>query len=391
MSFTIQQIKEHLTGLGHSGTLGKVRNIEAMLERSAAAFLLKCHPVESMRRAPLAAYVHDDLNNYALASDFGSLIDLAPEADRTLWDRAFRDGAGRFDREKATRNRTLSIEGSEGQKIARINWKARKAKVLNACNSLTGNGTFSAVAGATGLATDEITKFSGSGSIRFSVAATGDGVKNTTMTAVDLTDEDEVGTLIFAVFLGSDYARLTSITPVWGNDITTKYWTGAPVTAQADGTAFKQGWNVLKAEWSAATQTGTVAPATINSLKVTLAVTAAMANVRLDNVMFSVGRAFDCQYYSKFLYKDASSGVWKSRPTSDDDYVMVDNDTLPLFLMECLEDMAHQMEGTDSAFDINFARAKMKELYPAYTGLYPSQAMKKRGQTGSRTPGRGRW
>ncbi len=320
--------------------------------------------------------------HYALASDFGSLIDLSPEGDRGLWDRAFRDGAGRFDREKAVRNRTLSIEGSEGTKVARINWKARAAKVLNACNSLTGNGTFSAVAGATGLATDSITKFSGSGSIRFSVAATGDGVKNTTMTQVDLTDEDEVGTVIFAVFLGSDYANLTSITPVWGNDITTKYWTGVAITAQADGTAFKQGWNLLKAEWSAATETGTVDPTTIDSLKITLAVTAAMANVRLDNVMFSVGRAFDMQYYSKFLFRNAA-GLWISRTTTDEDLVMVDNDTLPLFLMECLKDMAHQMEGTDGAFDINFALAELKDLFPAYKGLYPSQVMKKRGRTGS--------
>ncbi len=378
--------------MGHSGTLGKIRNIEAMLERSASRFLLKVHPLESIRTAPLASVVHDDLNNYALASDFGALIDLIPEADRQSWDVAYRDRAGRFDVEKARRNKTLSIEGSEGTKIIRINWKSRASKVLNTCDSLTANGTWAAVAGATNVALDEITKFSGSGAIKFDVAATGDGISNTTMTAVDLADENGVGDVLFAVYLESDYARLTSITPRWGNDLTTNYWTGVAQTTQADGTAFKMGWNVIKASWKAATQTGTVAPATIDSFRVTLTVTAAMTNVRLDNILFSIGRAFDSKYYSKFLFKNADTGAWISQPRSgnDDDLVVIDNDTLPIFLMECLIDMAHQMEGTDSAFDIGHAEKQLAVLYPAYKGLNPSMVKKVRGRTGG-LPGRGRW
>lgn len=390
--FTINQIKEHLIGLGHSGTLKKIRNIEAMLERSASKFLLRVHPVESMRTAPLSSVVHDDLTQYALPTDFGSLIDLIPEADRQSWDVAFRDRAGTFDQERARKNRTLSIEGSGGTKIARINWKSRAGKVLNRCDSLTANGTWAIVATASNLALDEVTKFSGSASIKFDVAATGDGVSNTTMTAVDLTDENGVSDLIFPLYLESDYAYLTSVTPTWGNDLTTKYWTGVAQTAQADGTAFQQGWNLIKASWKNATQTGTVAPATIDSFKVTLTVTAAMTNVRLDNVLFSIGRAFDAKYYSKFLFKSATSGAWMSKPVSgtDDDYVVIDNDTLPQFLFECLKDMAHQMEGTDSTFDINYAENELKTLYPAYKGLYPSAVKKVRGRIGS-LPGRGRW
>lgn len=363
-----------------------------MFERSASRFLLKVHPLESIRSAPLSAVVHDDLNNYALPSDFASIIDLIPESNRQAWDVAFRDRAGKFDVEKARKNRTISIEGSEGTKIARINWKSRAAKILNTCNSLTASGTWSAVAGATSVVLDTITKYSGSGSIRFNVASTGDGVKNTTMTVVDLTNENGVSDVIFAIYLGSDYANLTSITPVWGNDLTTKYWTGVPQTAQADGTAFKFGWNLIKASWSGATQTGTVAPATIDSFQVTLTVTGAMSNVRLDNIMFSIGRNFDCKYYSKYLFKNNTTGAWISQPRSnnDDDIVVVDNDTLPIFLFECLVDMAHQMEGGDSAFDINHAEAQLKVLYPAYRGLNPSMVKKVRGRVGG-LPARGRW
>lgn len=390
--FTVQQIKEHLTGMGHSGTLGKVRNVEAMLERSAAKFLLKCHPLESMRSAPLSSYVHDDLNNYALAYDFGSLVDLWPDGDRREWDRAFRDRAGRFDREKAVKNRTLSIEGSEGSKIARINWKARAAKVLNAADSVSANGTWAAVGTASNVSADQSTRFSGAASIRFDAAATGDGVKLTGAAAVDLSDEEGEGDVIFPLFLESDYASVVSVTPRWGTDLASAYWEGAAQTLQADGTAFRPGWNLIKASWKSASKTGSPDPSATTAFQATLALSGAVTNARIDNVMFSLGRAFVHKYYSKFLFKNADTGAWVSRPRTgnDDDLVVLDNDTLPLFLFEVLKDMAHQMEGTDSAFDINYARQELQELFPAYKGMYPSQASKARGRLGS-APARGRW
>lgn len=362
--------------MGHGSTLKKVRNIAAMHERVASRYLLKVHPLDVMRAAALTGLIYDDVFNYSLPYDFGSFIDLYPDDNRTAWDKAFRNPAGQFDLEKAFKTKTISIEGNEGEKIARINWKSRQGKVVNTMDSLTANGAWSIVGGATGLAIDSIFKKSGNGSIRFNVNATGDGIQNTTMTAVDLTIENLIASEFVWLYLGADFANLTSITPVWGNDLTTKYWTGVPQTTQADGTPFRQGWNEVKTDWQTAIQTGVVAPASIDSLKFTFTVTAPLSQVRMDNVMFTIGRNFDMKYYSKFLFKSATSGLWISQPTSTNDIVMVDNDTLPLYLYECLKDMAQQMEGTDSAFDINYATAQLQELYPAYKGLYPSQVKK---------------
>ena len=389
MSFTVTQIKEHLTGMGHGGTLNKVRNIEAMLERSASRFLSYLHPLDVMRTTALSNTVHDDVYNYALASDFGSLIDLIPQDNRQSWDNAFRNKAGQFDLEKAIRNRTVSIEGSDGSKIIRINWRTRKGKTLHTMDSVTANGTWSAFGSATGIQANSIFKKSGGASIEFDVVATGDGIQNTTMSAVDLTDEDEVADIFVWVYFGT-VANLTSISLRWGNDLTTNYWTSVAQTTQADGTAFKAGWNLVKFPWSTATESGTVAPATIDSARLTIAATGAIANVRVDNIIFSIGRNFDLKYYSKFLFKN-SAGTWISRTTSDSDVVMVDNDTLPHFLFECLKDMAQQMEGTDSAFDIGYAEKELEKLYPAYKGVYPSLIKKATSQYGNRNPGRGRW
>lgn len=391
MPFTVGQIKTHLTGMGHSGTLNKVRNQAELFERSISRFLLKCHPLETIRVRALTDTIHDDLNDYTLPVDFLALIDLIPQANRSSWDRAVRDNAGMFDLQKAIRNRVVSIEGSEGSKIIRINWQSRSPKVLHSMESLTDNGTWAAVAGASGLVRDTIIYRKGGASIRFDVASTGDGISNSGMSAIDLTDEDEVADVLFDLYIKNDTDRgnLTSIQTRWGNDLTTNYWTGVSQTLQADASALQVGWNEIRIPWSTATETGTVAPATVDSFRATFTLAAAINDLRVDNIRFSIGRNFDLKYYSKFLIRNVASTL-VSLTTSDSDTVLVDNDTLPLFLMELLIDMAHQMEGSDSTFDISFAEKQLSILYPAYKGINPSQVQKVAGRYGS-SPARGRW
>lgn len=373
--FTVSQIDEHLIGMGHSGTLGKVRNKEAMYERAASVFALKVKTLEQIRKAALASTIHDDVFDYALPNDFQSLIDLAPQDNRQAWDKAYRNNAGDFDLHKATADRTISIEGREGAKMIRIDWRSRQGKILNAMNDVDDNGTWTAQGTTTGIEQDTITKITGGGSVRFDVAASGDGIKNTTMTVQDFTDEDEVADVFMWLYFPS-VANLTSVTGVWGNDVTTKYWTSVAQTLQADGSAIRAGWNLLKFPWATATETGTVAPASIDSFKLTFATTGAIANIRADNILFSIGRNFDIEYYSKFLFKSASTGSWISKPEDDDTYVLIDNDTLPVFLYELFQEMAHQIEGSDSVFDINFAVSRLKDLYPAYKGMNPNMSKK---------------
>ena len=388
MAFPVSNLKEHLIGMSHSGTLNRVRNFEALLERAVGTFLLKCHPLDNIRTAALSSTIHDDVYNYTLPSDFGFLIDLIPQDDRDSWDRAFRNDAVQFDLEKAIKNRTVSIEGSEGVKVIRINWRSRTPKTINTMNSLTLNGTWAVTAaGASGILRDTIFKKSGGASIQFDLTATGGGIQNTTMTAVDLTDEDEVSNVYYWIYFPT---VPTSTTIIWGNDLTTNYWTGVAQTAQADGSAFRIGWNLIRTPWSTATETGTVAPATVDSVRVTVANAAAINNIRVDNITVSIGRNFDIKYHSKYLITNAAGTTWLSRTTSDDDLLVLDNDSLPMFLHETLIEIAQQIEGADSTFDMNYALGRLKELYPAYKGINPSMVQKVRRNYGP-SIARGRW
>ena len=372
--------------MSHSGSLNKVRNFEALAERAADTLLSKIDPVETERTQALAQVVHDDIYNYSLPSDYKKIIDLFPQDNRGSLDDARRVFAGRFDLRKMISDKKISIEGSEGSKIIRINWRSRQGVVLNEMNSVTANGTWSAVGSATGVTANSIFKVSGSASIEFDLVASGDGIKNTTMTAVDLTDEDEVADVFAWVYFGS-VTNVTSISAIWGNDLTTNYWTSTAQTTQADGTALKVGWNLIKFPWSTATETGTVAPATVDSFQLTVACSAALNNIRVDNIIFSIGRNFDIKYYSKYIFKN-SAGTLLSRPASDDDTVILDGTSLQLYRLEALKAIAQQVEGEDSTFDMNYANREMHGdptsadpvarmgLYSRYRVEYPSQSKK---------------
>lgn len=375
---TVSQIEDHLTGMGHGATLNKVRNAYALYERSASRMMTRMKPIETMRTQALTSAIYDDIYNYALPTDFFDLIDLIPQDSRELWDKSFRNPAGQFDVQKASRNKTLSIEANNGVKLIRINWRTRQPKVLNEANGLTSNGTWGAVGSATGLATDTIFKVSGGASIVFTHVATGDGIQNTSMSQVDLTNENGVSSVFVQVYLST---LPSSITGVWGNDLTTKYVTST-VSAQADGSAFKVGWNTLRFDWASAIPTGTIVPTQVDSFKITFAGTT-LGKTRVDNIVVAIGRNFDMKYYSKYFFIDKDGSTWKSRPASGDDFVLVDNDSLPHFLYECLQEMAQQMEGSDGAFDIKYAETQLMDLYPSYRGRYPSQVKKQVAAYGS--------
>lgn len=402
MSLNTQDIKANLIGMLHGGTLKKVRNPELAMGRAANTMLSRIKPLETERTVGLNSLVYDDQFNYPLPSDFSEIIDLIPQDVRNSSDKATRINFATFDLQKMLKNKKVTIEGSEGQKIIRINWRSRQGKLANGMDSLTANGTWQTVGTASNLKADSIFKVSGNASIEVDINASGDGIKNTTMNAVDLTTENQIADEFCRVYF-TDVSKLTSITAVWGNDLTTKFWSGTAQTTQADGTAFRVGWNTIKTSWGTAVQTGIVAPSTINSLQFTVQCTGIIPKVRFDSVMFTIGRNFDLKYYSKYLFKSAA-GIWIQRPTAvdDSDICILDEDLMQIYLLECLIAMAHQMEGSDSTFDIQWAQQELNGqvarngrvvepgLYAQYIRKYPNQVKKQIGSYGG-VPFRNKW
>lgn len=380
--YTIAQIEDHLEGMGHGNTLNKIRNKYAAYERAANNLMSKCDVLTTMRTATLPQAVHGAVYNYTLPGDFGKLIDIYPQTNRQISDFAFRVPADTFDLQRLVRNKRISLESENGTKYLRIDWDVRGSKTVDTVNATT---NWSAINTTANIVTDSLYKISGSNSVRFDVVATGDGLQNTSITSLNLTKEDELASFFMWLYIPNT-SNITSVTANWGNDLTTNYWTSTAVTTQHDGQAFKQGWNLLRFDWSTATETGTVDPSAIDSFSFTIA-GSAQADYRFDSITVSLGNLFEAKYYSAYLFQNAS-GTYIQRPTIDTDVVTLDEYGLNLYLYECLIAMAQQMEGEDSAFDIQFAYSMLngnassadpferKGLYRKYKTDFPSQVKK---------------
>lgn len=383
MSYTIAEIKDHLIGMGHGNSLAKVRNEMALFERAGNNMRSKVDIITTIRTNSLAQAVHDDIYNYSVPSDYGKLIDLYPSGNRNSFDISRKIDLVAFDLLKSLQHKRVAIESNNGARFIRINWDKSTPKTLAAMNSVT---NWSAAGGASNLLLDILYAISGGKSLRFSVGASGGYIENTSLDALDLSEWDEQAEFYVRVYLPT-ITGVTSVQLLFGNDLTTNYWTTVAQTTQADGTAFKTGWNLIKFAWSGSTETGTVAPATIDSARVVINTSAAIDNIRVDNITVSLGHIFDIKYYSSYLFTNAS-GTWIRQPTVDADSVMVDELGLNIYLYECLLAMAQQMEGEDSGFDIEFALNALNGtrssadpgakagLYAQYRKEYPSQVKK---------------
>lgn len=367
----------------HGGSIQRITNIDELAYRAGMNVISKIDPAETRRITNLVNPVHRDIYDYALPTDFKKIADLRPQVNRTMRDNFFARFSKDFDLRKRMEDRTIQIKDTDANRTIRINFDISPSPiVINSMDSLTGNGTWGAVGTAANLSVNSLFFISGSNSIEFDLLASGDGLENTTMTAQDLSEHDEISELFVWVYV-NDASLLTSVTMLWGNDLTANFWTGVAATTQFDGTAFRNGWNLCKFSWDVATETGTVDPSLIDSIRVTVASTA-QNNVRIDHVTSSIGKIFEIEYYSKFLWRTAA-GVYKATPSEDDDILNLDEPSYNIYLNELGLLASQQNQGADAGADIAHFRTELYGggtqigLYETYSRDFPSEEVKKQG------------
>lgn len=381
MAFTRAQAESDLAGMLHGSDLSDIVNLDALHFRAGRTVLSRIDPAETRRIAPLANLIHDDVYNYTAPSDLkgNKIIDIRPQVSRTTADNPTQLRSQRFDLRKALRDKTVQVKHDDATKSIRISWDVSPAPVtLHAMNSFDGNGTWSAVASASDVGTDNQSYVSGSGSVKFTHNASGDGIQITDMSSVDITDHENVAEDFFWIDVQNG-SNLTSVTPIIGNDLSTNFLTGVAQTAQADGTSFQNGWNRIKFSLADATESGTVDFSEIDSIKVTLASSEALGVVRVDNFISTIGKNFDIEYYSKFIFR-TSGGTFKEDTNSTDDIINLDTDSYNIYLYELAILGAQQTQGQDMTQDINFFTEQLHDptigLYAYYKKQWPSEAMK---------------
>lgn len=386
---TVGAFKESVIGMSHGGSLNKVRNFEALLERAVNTMLSKLKPIDTERIISLPQAIHDNIYNYSIPSDYKALIDLSPQDNRNSSDRASREFIEPFDAQAWFQNKTISIEANNGLKFLRINWKSRSPVTIATMDSLTDDGSWGTVGDADSLSVDTLIHLSGQGSLKFGVFTSGDGLQNTTLSPLNLSswlnEEDR-----FMAFYFEDISKISSIIGIWGNDLTDNFFASVAQTAQFDGTVFQVGWNIIRFPGNTATETGTVDNTKYTAFKFSITLTESIDNgltIRAENITASLGRMFSMKYYSKYVIQN-TAGTWLARTTSDDDVIILDSDCINILILETLKNVAQQNEGEDSTFDISYANKELHGdlaapdisgrlgLYAKYRSEYPSQSKK---------------
>jgi hypothetical protein len=196
---------------------------------------------------------------------------------------------------------------------------------------------------------------------------------NSTMTAVDCSDEEDVGSMFMPVFF-SDASNITSVQLKWGSS-SVNHWK-TTVTGTSEGLAFQDGWNLLKFDWQGSTETGTPNSNVVNYVEVTITYDGtATPNCRIDNIVLRLGEIYNIKYYSKFLFRN-NSGIWINKPTADTDIVNLDEDSYNILLFILSYLVTQKIQGEDGVFDRNFFEVELEKAIKDYKRNSRSEAIK---------------
>jgi len=371
---TIADLKTRLESKVH-GSYSSVTDVNGLIAEAARNVLLMIDPMETKRVAQLSNAIYDQVYSYPLPADLkgDKILDIRPQGDRLNSDAVNQTYSKNFSTYKD--QDTFSIEMNSGVKTISLNKPQTSAIVLNQCDSITDNGTWSAGSSATDLVADSLNKISGNGSLKFNVSAAGSTayIENSTLSAQDLTTIKNDGALFVWVYIPNPTA-ITSVTLFWGSS-SANYWSSNVTTSQ-DNTAFVTGWNLLRFDWNTTTVVGTPDETAVDYLRVTINYDGTAVNsVRVDSIVAQLGKIYELVYYSKYLFK-SSSGVWQEEPLDDGDIINLDVEGRNLLLYECCYLVGQEFGGEDSSFDTNYWEGKRNEAWKKYMQTYKTERRK---------------
>ena len=382
MSYTVATLKDELVGVLHGTTLNQVTNLDNLLNRAARKLVSDIDPIETVRIQQLASPLFDRIYDYACPVDLKDdrIIDIRPQIKRSTADRFTQFYNEDFDMNKAfiTRGGIHTVQNNNGNKTLRLATSLTAPMLVDGANSLTDNGTWVVGGSATNLRLDTLQYIYAGGSIEFDVStappmATA-WIEKTMPTKVDLTRDLNEGSEFVNVFF-TDATHIVSVNYRWGTD-SANYWTGT-VTSTQSGTDMANGWNLLQFPWLSATKVGSPDVTKIGYVRVTITFDGtALSNVRVNSLTSQLGSIYEIEYYSKYLFRDASSTVWQEEVGSDTDIINLDTSSYEIYFDIVALFCAQQIQATDGAFDIKYYETHYAQDLKRYTDKIKSQVKK---------------
>ena len=297
----------------------RVRGINQIIQFLQSEINL--HPT---KRVAAFDYLKDE-NDYSLVNDLGlsDVKDIKDIRDPNNAYTLFEDCDNKTIAQYIAEGRLLnarSVESRDNDDILRIIYRDANTRLLvSAMDSLTHSGTWSSDSGsdATTLMVDTNRYKGGSGSFKFNIDVSQSvnnyaGIKNTTLTALDLSDYENIATwrvwLDLQQMTAAQLALISSIEIYFGSD--SSNYQAITVTAPVNYGSFKKGWNRISWNWRDATTTGSPDNSAIDYVELKINYSAGMtdvSNVRFDELVCILPKELEIVYFSTYLVKNGAT------------------------------------------------------------------------------------
>lgn len=382
MAYSVLNLKQDLTGVIHGTTLNKVQNLNGIIDRSARQLLEDVDPVETQRITQFATPVFENVYTYYLAPDVkgNKIVDIRPQVNRWLNQIYNQDYSQQFDLSKtqSLANQFYIQWNSSIRTILLNSPLLNTGVVVNYASSVdTENGTWTAGADAVDLETDGVNWIAGGGSLKFNLTGdTGEGyLENSTMQSVNLQDFLNQSYWFLYTYLPSAPLDFTSVRVRFGSSADDYYSMDTPVT-QAN-TDFQVGWNLLSFPWENLNETGSPDPSNITYLRITWTYDSIpKTGVRVNDISCLTGQIMEYVYYSKYMFRDADTGVFQETVTDDSNLINLDTDSYNLLFDKVAYYVSQQLQGGNAVYDATYWLNEYNSALERYQALYKSEVQK---------------
>lgn len=344
--YTRADLKSRINA-GIKNKIGMLVSANDLINDTVRSVISEVDLRSTKRRAYLSSNLFTDIYTYNCPSDLKAqkIIDLIPQVNRTKLSEIYLVPTEEFSRR--LENRTIAVDDRDSLRKLLISLSiSDQILTISTLDSVTsGGGTWTTVGDATNLEQDSDNFVKGVASLKWDIgsgATTTAGIKNTSLNTFDFTNYRNQS--IFHWVYVTSTTNLTNFVLRIGND-ESNYLTKTVTTTQ-EGTAFVQGWNLLRFDMSTATITGTVDLETFEYAQIHMTKTTGKINetgYRSDHLIAQKGSIYMVSYYSKYGWQN-SSGTYMENSTDDSDYLNVDTDEYNMIIQKGIELAASETE-----------------------------------------------
>lgn len=378
--YSILDLKNDLEGVLHGTTNNQITNLDGVINRAARQLLLDLDPQETKRVVEFVTPIYNQAYDYAIAPDVkgNKIIDIFPQVQRIpqdIWLQSYNQAFDVMKQNIFSMQNMFTMNFNTSIKTIRINapW-LNPPQIISDIDSTDDNGTWSTFGTASNLTVNNTNFAQGSGSLQMDFTNGVGGILNTTIYPLDLSLVLNQSSLFVWVNVPTA-SNLNSVNLQFGSSSTDYYTTTVTTTQQ--NTAFVNGWNYCQFIWDQMTVVGSPDPTQISFARVSLDMTGNNAGVKINGLNSILGLVLNYSYYSKYLFRDATTGAYQETVTDDSNLINLDTESYNLMFNMVAYLATQQQQGLDAAFyDGSFFKNNYDAGIIRYKSMYKSELQK---------------